>query len=62
MAIKKKNFELDKEKKIKSVRQKNVLDKHRKLIYNIASSKNIVSEDDDDLDYVYVADTKIKRR
>jgi len=62
MAIKKKNFEQDKEKKIKSVRQKNVLDKHRKLIYNIASSKNIVSEDDDDLDYVYVADTKIKRR
>ena len=62
MSIKKKNFEPDKEKKIKSVRQKNVLDKHRKLIYNIASSKNIVSEDDDDLDYVYVADTKIKRR
>ena len=62
MSIKKKNFELDKEKKIKNVRQKNVLDKHRKLIYNIASSKNIVSEDDDDLDYVYVADTKIKRR
>lgn len=62
MSIKKKNFELDNEKKIKSVRQKNVLDKHRKLIYNIASSKNIVSEDDDDLDYVYVADTKIKRR
>ena len=62
MSIKKKNFELDKEKKIKSVRQKNVLDKHRKLIYNIASSKNFVSEDDDDLDYVYVADTKNKRR
>jgi hypothetical protein len=62
MSVKKKNFDLDREKKIKNVRQKNVLDKHRKLIYNIASSKNIVSEDDDELDYVYVTDTKIKRR
>lgn len=62
MSVKKKNFDLDREKKIKNVRQKNVLDKHRKLIYNIASSKNIVSEDDDDLDYVYVSNTKIKRR
>jgi hypothetical protein len=62
MSVKKKNFDLDREKKIKNVRQKNVLDKHRKLIYNIASSKNIVSEDDDELDYVYATDTKIKRR
>lgn len=62
MSVKKKNFDLDREKKIKNVRQKNVLDKHRKLIYNIASSKNVVSEDDDDLDYVYVSNTKIKRR
>jgi len=62
MSVKKKNFDLDREKKIKNVRQKNVLDKHRKLIYNIASSKNTVSEDDDELDYVYATDTKIKRR
>jgi hypothetical protein len=62
MSVKKKNFDLDREKKIKNVRQKNVLDKHRKLIYNIASSKNIISEDDDELDYVYASDTKIKRR
>ena len=62
MSVKKKNFDLDREKKIKNVRQKNVLDKHRKLIYNIASSKNIISEDDDDLDYVYASNTKIKRR
>jgi hypothetical protein len=62
MTVKKKNLDLDREKKIKTVRQKNVLDKHRKLIYNIASSKAIVAEDDDDLDYVYAADTKIKRR
>jgi hypothetical protein len=62
MTVKKKNLDLDREKRIKTVRQKNVLDKHRKLIYNIASSKTIVVEDDDDLDYVYAADTKIKRR
>lgn len=61
MTIKKKNFDFDfdREKKIK-VKKKNVLDKHRKLIYNIATSK--MSEDDEDLDYVYVADTKFKRR
>ncbi len=62
MTIKKKNFDLDfdREKKIK-VKKKNVLDKHRKLIYNIASSK-ISEDDEEDLDYVYATGNKIKRR
>ena len=60
MSSKKKNIDLDREKKIKNVRKKNVLDKHRNLIYNIASSKNIVDAEIDDLDYEYAA--KIKRR
>ncbi len=62
MTIKKKNFDLDfdREKKIK-VKKKNVLDKHRKLIYNIASSK-ISEDDEEDLYYVYATGNKIKRR
>ena len=60
MSSKKKNIDLDREKKIKNVRKKNVLDKHKNLIYNIASSKNIVDAEIDDLDYEYAA--KIKRR
>ena len=60
MSSKKKNIDLDREKKIKNVRKKNVLDKHKNLIYNIASSKNIVDAEFDDLDYEYAA--KIKRR
>jgi hypothetical protein len=62
MAIKKRNVDFDTEKKVKSIRQKNVLDKHRKLIYNIASTKSVQDDEDDTLDYVYVTDTKIKRR
>lgn len=62
MTIKKKNFDVnfDREKKIK-IKQKNVLDKHRKLIYNIASSR-IPEDDDEDLNYVYATGNKIKRR
>jgi hypothetical protein len=62
MTIKKKNFDIDfdKDKKFK-VKKKNVLDKHRKLIYNIASSR-ISEDDEEDLDYVYATDNKIKRR
>jgi hypothetical protein len=62
MAIKKRNVDFDTEKKVKSIRQKNVLDKHRKLIYNIASTKSVQDDEDDTLDYVYVTDAKIKRR
>jgi len=62
MAIKKRNVDFDTEKKVKSIRQKNVLDKHRKLIYNIASTKSVQDDEDDTLDYVYVTDSKIKRR
>ncbi len=52
----------DKEKRIHRVeKNKNKLDKHRKIIYNYASSK--ITEDDaldDYLDYAYT--NKIKRR
>lgn len=61
MSLKKKNVDLDREKKIKNIRKKNVLEKHRKLIYNIASNKSFL-EEEDDLDYVYATDTKLKRR
>ena len=61
MSVKKRNADIDREKKIKNIRKKNALDKHKNLIYNIASSKS-QEEEDSDLDYAYVADTKIKRR
>lgn len=62
MTIKKKNFEFDfdREKKIK-IKKKSAIDKHRKLIYNIASSK-ISEDDEEDLNYVYATGNKIKRR
>lgn len=62
MSIKKRNVDFDTEKKVKSIRQKNVLDKHRKLIYNIASTKSVQDDEDDTLDYVYATETKTKRR
>lgn len=62
MSIKKRNVDFDTEKKVKTIRQKNVLDKHRKLIYNIASTKSVQDDEDDTLDYVYATETKIKRR
>ena len=62
MSVKKKHSDIDREKKIKNIRKKNVLDKHKNLIYNIASSKSQEDEEEGDLNYAYVADTKIKRR
>jgi hypothetical protein len=62
MSIKKRNVDFDTEKKVKNIRQKNVLDKHRKIIYNMASSKSVLEDEDDALDYAYVANTKTKRR
>lgn len=62
MSIKKRNFDPDREKKAKiSLKKRDVLDKHRKLIYNIASSK-ISEDDEEDLDYVYATGNKFKRR
>lgn len=61
MSIKKRNFDPDREKKVKSLKKRNVLDKHRNLIYDIASHK-IAGDDADDLNYVYVSDSKLKRR
>jgi len=61
MSTKRRNDNLDREKKIHKVKSnKNIIDKHRNLIYNIASSK-VVREDDDldyDLDYAYVGKNK----
>lgn len=61
MSIKKRNVDFDHEKKIRGFKKKNIIDKHKKLIYNIATSKK--SEDEaDDLDYGYETIIKIKRR
>jgi len=61
MSVKKRNIDIDREKKVKSFKRKNALDKHKNLIYNIASSK-LEDNEDSDLDYAYVTDTKIKQR
>jgi len=52
----------DKEKRIHRIeKSKNKLDKHRKIIYNYASSKTTEDDAFDDiLDYAYT--NKIKRR
>lgn len=59
-----KNFDaLDREKRIHKVEKgKNKIDKHRKFIYNYASSSNI--EDDDAYDEIldYALNQRIKRR
>jgi hypothetical protein len=63
MSNKRRNSSQDREKKIHKVKSdKNFIDKHKKVIYNIASSKNKVEDDDleYDLDYAYVG--KIKQR
>ena len=60
MSNKRRNSSFDREKKIHKVKStKNFIDKHKKVIYNIASSKNNI-EDDAELDYAYVG--KIKQR
>lgn len=66
MSSKRRNTNFDREKKIHKVKtNKTIIDKHRNIIYNIASSKS-KGEDDDlnydyDYDYAYV-DNKLKQR
>jgi hypothetical protein len=64
MSIKKRNLSSDydyREGKIKNISKKTAIDKHKKLIYNIASSKKM-DDTEDDFDYEYANYIKIKRR
>ena len=61
MSIKKRNLDFDREKKIRGIKKKNAIDKHKNIIYNIASSKKIEDEETE-LDYDYATVIKIKRR
>jgi hypothetical protein len=63
MSIKKRNLDLDRdnEKKFRTIKKKSAIDKHRNLIYNIASSKKM-DDDNGELDYDYATVLKIKRR
>ena len=61
MSIKKRNLDFDREKKIRGIKKKNAIDKHKNIIYNIASSKKIEDEETE-LDYDYATVMKIKRR
>jgi hypothetical protein len=64
MSIKKRNLSSDydyREGKIKNISKKTAIDKHKKLIYNIASSKKL-DDAEDDFDYEYANYIKIKRR
>ena len=61
MSIQKRNLDFDREKKIRGIKKKNAIDKHKNLIYNIASSKKIEDEETE-LDYDYATVIKIKRR
>ena len=61
MSIKKRNLDFDREKKIRGIKKKHAIDKHKNLIYNIASSKKIEDEETE-LDYDYATVMKIKRR
>jgi len=64
MSIKKRNLSSDydyREGKIKNISKKTDIDKHNKLIYNIASSKKM-DDTEDDFDYEYANYIKIKRR
>ena len=50
MSIKKRNLSSDydyREGKIKNISKKTAIDKHKKLIYNIASSKKMDDVEDD---------------
>jgi hypothetical protein len=61
MSTKRKNDNFDREKKIHKVKNnKNFVDKHKKVIYNIASSKSNSEDDklDYELDYAYVGKNK----
>ena len=57
----KRNLDFDREKKIRGIKKKNAIDKHKNLIYNIVSSKKIEDEETE-LDYDYATVMKIKRR
>ena len=64
MSIKKRNLSSDydyREGKIKNISKKTAIDKHKKLIYNIASSKKL-DDTEDDFDYEFANYIKIKRR
>jgi hypothetical protein len=61
MSNKKRNDDFDREKKFRAIKKKNAVDKHRNLIYNIASSKK-ADDDNGELDYDYATVLKIKRR
>ena len=64
MSIKKRNLSSDydyREGKIKNISKKNAIEKNKKLIYNIASSKKM-DDTEDDFDYEYANYIKIKRR
>jgi hypothetical protein len=64
MSIKKRNLSSDydyREGKIKNISKKTAIDRHKKLIYNIASSKKL-DDTEDDFDYEYANYIKIKRR
>lgn len=64
MSIKKRNLSSDydyREGKIKNISKKSAIDKHKKLIYNIASSKK-TDDTEDEFDYEYANYIKIKRR
>ena len=63
MSIKKRNLDLDREqeRKFRTIKKKSAIDKHKKLIYNIASSKK-TDDTEDEFDYEYANYIKIKRR
>lgn len=60
MSIKKRNVDFDREKRIRTIKKKSAIDKHKNFIYNIASSKK--QDDEEELDYDYANILKIKRR
>ena len=53
--------EKDKETKFRAIKKKSAIDKHRNLIYNIASAKKL-DDDNGELDYDYATVLKINRR
>jgi hypothetical protein len=63
MSFKRRNMSFDREKKIHKVKKdKTVIEKHKKLIYNIISSKEVVEDDELDYELNYASvDNKTKR-
>lgn len=68
MSIKKRNFNpdydySDREGKLKNIKRKSAIDKHKKIIYNIASSKKMDDDYDEfDYDYATFGNGKFKQR